>query len=149
MELPMTDWGWFVGGSFEQENRDETIAPFVRTSTEAYLQNDDPLPGFGSLRIGTRHNKVVYSNGLQNVDLTAYDLRYGVRPALGWDLSVSGTYERDQGGLLPRTRLDGAFNAQWRERKLTLTFSFVRTRETQGPMQRNRSLLQLLLRRDF
>ncbi|HEX5393249.1 MAG TPA: hypothetical protein VFW68_08210 [Rhodocyclaceae bacterium] len=149
MELPMTNWGWFVGGNFEQEKRDETIAPFVRTSTEAYLQNDDPLPGFGSLRVGTRRNKVIYSNGLQNVNLTAYDLRYGARPAFGWDLSFSSTYERDQGGLLPRTRLDGAFNAQWRERKLTMTISFVRTRETQGPMQRNRSLLQWLLRRDF
>lgn len=148
-ELPMKDWGWFVGGSFEQESRDETIAPFVRTSTEAYLQNDDPLPGFGSLRVGTRRNKVVYANGFQNLDLIAYDLRYGFRPAFGWDLSFNGTYERDQGGLLPRTRLDGAFNAQWRERKLTMTLSFVRSRETQGSMQRARSLLQLLLRRDF
>lgn len=149
MELPVADWGWIVGGSYEHENRDETLAPFVRNSTEAYLQNDDPLPAFGTLRFGTRRTKVAYGNAIQNVDLTAYDLRYGARPAFGWDLSVSGTYERDMGGLLPRTRMDGAFNAQWRERKLSMSISFVRTREIQGMVIRTRSLLQWLLRRDF
>lgn len=148
-EVPLWSWGWIMGGSYERENRDETVAPFVRTSTEAYLQNDDPLPGFGSLRLGTRRVRVNYANALQNINLTAYDFRYGMRPAFGWDLSLTGAYEQDDGGLLPRSRLDGGINLQWRARKLSMTFSFVRTRETLGQSQRVRSLLQWLLRRDF
>jgi hypothetical protein len=148
-EIPLPGLGWSVGGGYEREDRHETLAPFQRASTEAYMQNDEPLPGFGNLRFGSRRSRVDYVNVLEDVRLTGYDLRYGGRPAPGWDLSATANYERDEGGVLPRRRLDAAFNAQWRERRLSMTFSVQRTREIQGAVQRTRSLLQWLVRRDF
>lgn len=148
-EIPIAYLGWALGGGIEREDRVETLAPFQRLSSDAYLQNEEPLPWFGNLRLGTRRTRVDYGNPLQNVNLTGYDLRYGARPGFGWDLSATANFERDDGGLLPRKRFDTALRLQWRERKLTMTFSLLRTREMQGEVQRNRGLLQWLLRRDF
>jgi hypothetical protein len=148
-ELPLANLGWSIGAGYERENRRETFAPFQRTTGDAYVQNDETLPGFGNLRLGTRRTLIDYGIPAQNVDLYGYDMRFGSRPAPGWNLSATGNFERDGGGLLPRKRMDSALNAQWRERKLTMTFSLVHTQETQGDVQRTRSLLQWLLRRDL
>lgn len=148
-EIPLATLGWSVGGGYEREERQETLAPFQRSSSDAYLQNDDPLPAFANVRLGMRRTRVDYGNASQNVNMTGYDFRYGARPGFGWDVSATANVERDDGGMLPRRRMDAALNAQWRERKLSMTFSFMRTRETQGEVQRTRSLLQWQLRRDF
>lgn len=148
-ELPIPGLGWSVGGGYERESRKETLAPFERISADAYVQNDEPLASFGNLRLGTRRSRVDYGNPGQNVDLAGYELRYGAHPFFGLDLSATANYERDDGGLLPRRRVDAALNAQWRERKLSMTFSLMRTWEMQGDVQRARNLFQWLLRRDF
>ncbi len=148
-ELPVLNVGWSVGAGVEMEDRRETIAPFRRISSDAYLQNDELIGGFGNLRFGVRRTLVNYGVPTQNVDLSGYDLRYGGRPALGWNLTATANYERDVGGLLPRKHFDAALNAQWRERKLSMTISLMRAREFQGAVERARSLLQWFLRRDL
>ncbi len=148
-EVPIANLGWSVGAGYERENRRETLAPFRRMSADAYLQNDELLPLFANLRLGARRTTVDYGNPAQNVDLNGYSVLLGSRPMQGWNASAAANYERDQGGLLPRKRIDGALNAQWRERKLTMTFSLVHTRETQSEVQRVRSLMQFMLRRDI
>lgn len=149
-DLPF-GWGipMSVGGGVELENRAEILTPYRRSAADLYVQNDEPVPGFGSLRVGVRRTTVEYPEATQNVDLKGYDLRYWYRPWFGMDVSATANYERDDGGILPRRRVDGAINAQWRERKLSVTLSLVSTREVQGDLDRTRTLLQLLLRRDF
>lgn len=148
-EVPLADTGWAAGGSIEREVRRETLLPLRRTTLDAWVQNDEPLPGFGNLRAGTRRTRIDYGLPGQNVDLVGYDVRYGGRPAPGWNFSATASRERDGGGSLPRSRLDAAFDAQWRERKLTLSISLHRTEESQGPTQRGRTLLMLNLRREL
>ena len=148
-EIPVFSLGWSIGGGIEQEHRQETLTPFQRSSTDAYVQNDEPLIGFGNLRLGTRRTKIDYQDAAQNVDLSGYDLRYSARPCFGWEVAATANRERDDGGVLPRKRLDATLSAQWHERKLSMTFSATRAHESQGSVQRTHDLLQWLLRRDF
>ena len=140
---------FLVGGSWEAEDRQETISPFHRQAEDVYVQTDEPLFDSGKFRLSTRRLQVDYSNSTQNVNLTGYDFRYWSRHWFGLDVTADATYERDTGTPIPRSRLIGAFKAQWRYRKASLTFDAGHTRETQGSSDRSRTLVQLLLRRDF
>jgi hypothetical protein len=138
-----------LGGLYEHEDRRETIAPYQRQQYEVFAQTADPFFGRGNIRGSTRRVKQDFENSPQNVRLAGYDLRLWTRHPLGIDLSASTTYERDTGGLVPRTRLLATARAQWRYRRASLTMDFTRTHETQGAFERNRTLAQILLRRDF
>ena len=99
--------------------------------------------------MSTRRLRVDYTNSAQNVNLTGYDIRYWSRYWFGLEVSADGSYERDSGGLVPRSRVAGSVKAQWRYRKASLTLDLARTRETQGTSERSRTLIQVLGRRDF
>jgi len=83
------------------------------------------------------------------VRLAGYDLSLWTRHPLGIDLSANASYERDTGALVPRTRMLATARLQWRYRRANLTMDFTRARETQGTFERNRTLAQILMRRDF
>jgi len=140
---------WVLGGSYEQEHRREVIAPYTRQQSEVYAQTDMPSFGTGSVRIGARRLDQDYENTPEDVRLSGYDLSLSARHPLGIDLSARASYERDTGGLQPRTRQLASARAQWRYRRASLTLDVTHRRESQGSIERTRSLVQLLLRRDF
>jgi hypothetical protein len=138
-----------VGGSFESEDRRETVSPYRREAEDFYIQAEEPLFGTGNFRLSTRRMRVDYASSIQDVNLIGYDFRYWSRHWFGLDVSLDGSYERDTGGPVLRRRVIGSAKAQWRYRKATLTLDLARTRETQGTFERGRTLFQLLGRRDF
>ncbi len=138
-----------VGGSFESEDRREAISPYTRVASDVYVQSEDPFFGTGNVRVGMRRTRVDYANSTQNVNLTAYDFRYWSQRWFGLDLSADASYERDIGGVLPRSRMAASIKGQWRYRKASLTLDIGRSRETQGNTERVRNLIQLVGRREF
>ena len=138
-----------VGGSMEFENRRETISPYRRYANDFYLQTDEPLFELGYFRASVRRTRVEYDDATQNSDLHGYELRYWARPWFGMNLTAALGSERDDAGLIPRRRVDGSLGLQWQVRKFSLTSSLVRTRESQGDAERNRTIFQFLARRDF
>lgn len=138
-----------AGGSAERENTVETIAPQRRTSGDLYLQTEEPLFGVGNLGLSLRRMSVDYANAAQNLDLVGYGLRFSTRSWFGIDVSAVRNFERDASGPLPRQRWSDAINAQWRERKLTVTARLGRTRETQGDFARTHTIFQFVLRREL
>lgn len=138
-----------VGGSYEIERRRETLAPFRRRSADAYAEAVEPLFQRGNLRLTMRQQKVDYDTSPLNVDLTGYDLRLTTRLDSGVDILADATRERDQGGLSERTRSIAAVKALWRYRRFSLSAEYSRARETQGDATRQRTLVQVFLRREF
>ena len=138
-----------VGGSYEIERRRETLAPFKRRSADAYAEAVEPLFQRGNLRLTMRQQKVDYDTSPLNVDLTGYDLRLTTRLDSGVDILADATRERDQGGLSERTRSIAAVKALWRYRRFSLSAEYSRSRETQGDAVRQRTLVQVFVRREF
>ncbi|MBI2218933.1 MAG: hypothetical protein HYU51_16730 [Candidatus Rokubacteria bacterium] len=138
-----------VGGGYEQELRRETIAPYRRDALDVYAQNEDPLFDTTTIRIGAHRTWLEYESSAQDVDLVGYDVRLGWRHPFGVDVSAEASYEEDAGGVLPRRLVTGSVKVQWAVRKVTLGLDLGLTRESQGPVERNRSLIQFLLRRDL
>ncbi len=149
-DLPLRlAWETWLGGSYEHEDRRETISPYRREAYDFYAQTEDPFFGIGNLRLTGRQSRVQYENSVQDVNLRGYDLRYFSRHPLGIDLTADAGYERDTGGVVPRSRTFGSLRAQWRYRKATLQAEFLHVRESQGGFERTRTAAQLLFRRDL
>jgi hypothetical protein len=138
-----------IGGGVEIENRNETVSPYRRMADDLYLQTDEPLFGLGNLRASLRRSRIEYAVAAQNSDVRAYELRYWSRHWFGIDLTAVLSAERDDAGLIPRSRNDGSIGVQWQERKFTLSSSLIRTREMQAGVERNRTTFQFLAKRDF
>ncbi len=138
-----------IGGAYEQEDRRETISPYRRSAEDFYLQTDEPLFGLGNFRLARRRTTVDYDLTGQRLNLTGYDLRYWSRHWFGLEMSATSSIERDSALGVPLRRRSDALNAQWRERKLTVTASLVHTNETRGTYERQHTLLQMTARRDF
>lgn len=152
VELPLSlPWQEFViGGRAEREDRREVISPYERASLEAYAQTELPFVRNGNIRIGRRQMQVDYEyNPAQGVKLAAYDLRLWSRVGYGIDLSAEASRERDTGTPVARERSSASVKAQWRKRKLLLTFDLTRVRDAQGAAERTRTYGQIILRRDF
>lgn len=140
--------GFSVGGSFESEDRRETISPYRRGAGDIFLQTTDPLFGLANVRLTARRNRVTYDFSAQDVDLTGYELRMWSR-WFGIDLTGLASYEEDVGGPVPRSRRDASVNAVWRERKVTVTAALVYSQELQGDYEREHTLFRVTARRDF
>jgi hypothetical protein len=138
-----------VGGSFEYENRRETVSPYRRQAGDLYVQAEEPFFGTGNFRLATRRVRVDYDNSDQDVNLVGYDLGYWSRNWFGLDLSLNAGYENDTGAPIARRRLIQAVKAQWRYRKASLSFDLGHTYETQGDFKRSRTLANFLARRDW
>ena len=138
-----------IGGSYEHEDRRETISPYQRDSYDAYLETVEPFFERGSVRIGTRRSRLTYDNSASGIDLHGYDVRLQARHPLGIDFFAEASYEQDSGGVTPRSRTTASVKAQWRYRKLTLSADLGRSRETQGVVDHDRTHVQFLLRRDI
>jgi len=138
-----------LGGNLEREERHESISPYLRTSFDSYLQTDEPLFGLGFLRASARRSRIDYENPLQNSDLRSVELRYWTRQWFGIDLTAALNAERDDAGLLPRQRRDASVGARWQERKFSLSANFLRTLESQGGIDRGRTVFQILARREL
>jgi hypothetical protein len=146
-ETPLSS-GFSVGGSYELEDRRETISPYRREAGDLFLQTMEPLFGLANLRLTGRRNRIVYDYSTQDVDLTGYELRLWTR-RFGIDLTALLGYEEDLGGPSTRSRRDASLNAVWRERKVTVTAALVHSHELQGDYARDHTLFRLTARRDF
>lgn len=146
-EVPL-DFGLTVGGSYETEDRNETISPFKRGAGDIFLQTAAPVFGLANMRLTGRRSRISYDYSSQDVDLAGYELRLWTR-RFGIDLNGVASYEQDLGGPTPRKRQDASANAVWRERKVTVTASFVYSHELQGDYVRDHSMFRLTGRRDF
>lgn len=136
------------GCSVEREQVSDALAPLRRASTDLYLQTEEPLFELANLGVTLRRMRLDYVNSPHDTDLRGYSLRLSTR-GFGADLSAVRNYEADRGGATVHRRWNDLVDAQWRERKLTLTARLARGRETQGSFERKHSLFQLALRRDF
>ncbi len=149
-DLPLAkSFELMVGGGWELEDRRETISPYRRIAEDAYVQTEEPLFSSGTLRFSTRRLRVDYENSIQNINLTGYDFRYWSRHWFGLDVSADAGYEVDTGTPVERSRVTASLKAQWRYRKASLTFDLGHTRETQAALDRSRTLVQILARREF
>lgn len=146
-EMPL-NLGVVVGGSYELEDRNETISPYQRSAGDLYLQTTGPLFGLANLRLTARRNLTTYERSDNDVDLTGYEARAWAR-RFGIDLVGVLNYEQDVGGPRPSQRRDASLNAVWRERKVTVTASFTYSQEMQGDYTRDHTLFRLTARRDF
>lgn len=146
-ETPI-NFGLSVGGSYEVEDRRETISPYRRTAGDLFLQTTEPLLGLANARLTGRRNRTIYDFSEQDVDLTGYELRVWAR-RFGIDLTGLLSYEEDIGGPTPRSRRDASVNAVWRERKVTVTTAFIYSHELQGNYVRDHTMFRLTARRDF
>lgn len=146
-EVPF-NLGFSVGGSYELEDRDETISPFQRGAGDLFLQTTESLFGMMNLRLTGRLSRIDYEFSDQDVDLTGYELRVWTR-RFGIDLTGLLNYEEDVGGPTPSKRQDASLNAVWRERKVTVTAAFTYSHEVQGDYERDHTLFRLTGRRDF
>ena len=138
-----------LGGGYEQEYRRETIAPYRRDTFDVYAQNDEPLFDTTTIRVSAHRTRLAYDTSAQNVEVFGYGARLWWWHPLGIDLSAEASWEQDAAGTAPRRWLTGAVKAQWRFRKVTLMLDGGLTRESQGTVQRNRTLIQFQIRRDF
>lgn len=137
-----------IGGLYQRETVRETISPYRREQAELYVQSEPPF-GTGNIRLGARRVNQDFERSLQDVRLMGYDVSVLTQHADGVTVSANATYERDSGAPLARTRRLATARVQWRYLKAALTMDFVRSRETQDAYERKRSLVQILLRRDF
>lgn len=138
-----------IGGFVEHENRLETIAPYVRTSHEVYVQTEIPGVTYAGLRLSKRGNRVDSETPTGDSDLVAYDVSAWWRNAAGLDLSASATRERERAAPLPRTRTSGLVRAVWRVRQLTTTLDVSRVRDEQLGQTQTRTFGHLQVRREF
>ena len=138
-----------LGGGFEREDRHETIAPFRRASTDLYARTEDPFFSSGSVHARMRRSRVEYENSTQDVNLRGYDLRYLSRPWFGIDLIAYYNYDLDTGAEVPRRHVIGSVKGQWRYRKVSASLELQHSRESQGAVDRSRTLFQFLVRRDL
>jgi hypothetical protein len=138
-----------LGGNIEREDRRETISPYRRSSGEAYAQSDEPVLDLGFLRFSGRRSRIDYDNALQNSDLRGHELRFWSRQWFGIDVNAALATERDDAGPLPRQRRDASLGARWQQRRLTLSGMFQHTRESQGGIERSRTSLQFMARREL
>lgn len=137
-----------LGGSMERERIAETISPLRRETDEIYLQTEEPIFDVGNFGVSLRRMALDYEHSTQDMNLRGYGLRFTTR-RFGADLTAVRNHECDNGGTVARCRWNDAINAQWRERKLTMTARLARGRETQGAFERSHTLFQFTLRRDL
>lgn len=139
-----------AGGLLEWERRREDILPFRRQQAQAYYQTQFPVITWAGMRISGRRSKTDYVDPLVvDSDITAWDASVWARPWYGIDLFLAFNGERDTGPAILRRNESASARATWRYRQLSLSLSYVSTRETQGTFSRNRSHGEFLLRRDF
>jgi hypothetical protein len=146
-EIPL-NLGFSVGGSYESEDRNETISPFTRQVGDIFLQTSEPVFGLANLRLTGRRSIINYEKSPQDVDLTGYEMRMWAR-RFGIDLVGVASYEEDTGSPTISKRKGASVNAVWRERKVTVTASLVYSHELQGDYERDHTMFRLTGRRDF
>lgn len=138
-----------VGGEARHEEQREDIAPFVRDSYDAYVQLPVPRTSSASVRIAGR--RVIADNigSPEDVDARGWTLRWQARAFFNATFSAERRYDEDTGGTIVRRNWATILFAEWRIRQLTLRAEGRQSREQQGDFERERTLIQLLARRDF
>ncbi len=140
-------YGILVGGEVTYEYDREDISPYDRRDYLAYLQF--PLPFLSTLRLSGRRTQVDYLNASQRVELTGYIAQLNSRPWYRTLLTAEASYDEDTGGSLLRQTWSQALMAEWQIRQSTLRAEGRYAREALGGSERDRTMIRMLLRRDF
>jgi hypothetical protein len=138
---------WLAGGELAFEHQDEKLAPFDRSSLDAYLQV--PLPYASQLRVSLRRTRVDYPDSPEDQDLTGWLVRFWGRPMARGMLRADWSRDEDRGGTLPRTLAQAIIGFDWQVRQLTLRAEARMTEDTVGTSKHERNLVQMTVRRDF
>ena len=139
--------GILVGGEVTYEYDREDISPYDRRDYLAYLQF--PLPFLSTLRLSGRRTEVDYLYASQRVELTGYIAQLNSRPWYRTLLTAEASYDEDTGGSLLRQTWSRALMAEWQIRQMTLRAEGRYTSEALGDAERDRTMVRMLLRRDF
>jgi hypothetical protein len=145
VDLPL--WGMVVGGEAVHENQSEDIAPFQRMSYDLFIQI--PLPLSSTLRVAGRRVLVDNLRSTEDIDLLGSSAVLQSYPWPRLRVTAEASYEEDTGGAIPRRTLRGSAVAEWRIRQLLLRAEGQHAQERQGDFERGRSVVKLLLRREF
>lgn len=151
-DLPMAfmDHAFQLGVAVEREVRHEVLVPYKRLSLDANILTDVPLIKDSNLWLGTRRLRTEYDlSPDQGVKLVGYDLRFSAPLGWGVQLNAEATRARDTGTPTLRESSLAMVKLKWRRRKLQASFDVRREKDTQGVLERTRTLAQFLLRRDF
>lgn len=138
---------WMAGGELAFENQREELAPFDRSSLDAYLQL--PVRLTGQLRVSLRRTRVDFPTSPEDQDLVGWLVRFWARPLSRGTLRAEWSYDEDRGGTLTRTLEQAVVGFDWQIRQLTLRAEARLTDDTVGQSKRERNLVQLTVRRDF
>jgi len=138
---------FMVGGEASYEHHEEEVAPYRRTSYDAYLQ----LPVL--FRIGTRLTgrriTADYLNSVEDIDLVGWAVQLRATPWIHTTFTAEAAYEEDTGGTLTRSVLRDIVALEWRLRQLSVRGDVQYAREEQGGFERERTVIRVLVRRDF
>ncbi|MGE5094350.1 MAG: hypothetical protein ACM3SO_04380 [Betaproteobacteria bacterium] len=140
-----------VGGLAEWEDRREVIAPYKRTTFEAYAEVALPWISRSGIHVGGRRQKLEYPlTPEHDVTQTHYDARFWSRLPGDVEVSVGAGWDHDRGSpLVEREYKSLLSRLRWRVRRFTVTAEYARIFEAQGPAERLHSRGQVALRRDF
>ena len=140
-----------IGGLAEWEDRREVIAPFKRTTFEAYVEVPVPWLSRTGLHVGGRRQKLEYPlTPAHDVTQTHYDARFWSRLPGDVEMSVGANWDRDRGSpIVEREYKSLLSRLRWRVRRFTVTAEYARIFEAQGTSERTHSRGQVALRRDF
>jgi hypothetical protein len=138
-----------LGGFAERETRRETIAPFVRTASELFVQGDMPFINGATYRLAARRSRIDADNAYQSSRLTGVDVALGWMHSSGVRIFATSLAERDTAAIEYRERRAMSLRAVWRFRRISLTADVTKSREVQGEVKRDRAVGNISLRRDF
>ncbi len=138
-----------LGGFAERETRRETIAPFVRTAAELFVQGDVPLINGANYRLAARRSRIDADNAYQASKLEGVDVALGWMHSSGVRVFATSLVERDTAAFEYRERRAMSLRAVWRFRRISLTADVTKSREVQGQVERERTVGNITLRRDF
>jgi len=138
-----------LGGFAERETRRETIAPFVRTASELFVQGDLPFIAGANYRLAARRSRIDADNAYQASHLKGVDVALGWMHSSGVRIFATSLVERDTAAIEYRERRAMSLRAVWRFRRISLTADLTKSREVQGQVERERTVGNISLRRDF
>lgn len=140
-----------LGGLAEWEDRREVIAPYRRTTFEAYGEVALPWLSRSGVHLGARRQRLEYPlTPTRDVRQSHYDARLWSRLPGGIEMSVGANRDRDRGSpIVEREYRSLLSRLRWRVRRFTLTAEYARVFESQGAIERTHSRGQIALRRDF
>jgi hypothetical protein len=138
---------WKLGGNLEFEDHDADVGPYRRNQAGVYLEIPKLLKG--NLRLSADRIRVDREDTSEDIDLTRYGLRYFARLWYRTTLNADYVDETDTGGTIERSNTRASVRLSWAYRQLELSGEARYYTNRNGESERDRSLINLVLTRNF